>query len=537
MDILVASLSPDPTRLCALVAKVDANWWRFPPWARSHGVRPNSAQDCLWLTAAEVLGSPDRLRPRDVADSIAALALQRGSGDDSGIVEIWRQSTHGILRGDATIQHDDWRKQPVGLAIQLLLARPEPTAFKTWFDDESVNLPPAVAWSAATLCGLFHGYKGLDTRFRGKLLQREVIAVQALHMCLGEAGMNWPEITNDPPQWRKVAGNFVLSWGDCDFACKRQGERGKRYASDLGSAAVQREAVAIAKSQGWPCLSRVLTLNEGKRPLFGPGVVEALDRAVNVRGSVRIGLLPQDHVQDEVDAHCFRRLLAVEPGRLPAPPASPICDQPFESADGIPGLRLVPNFLTETEEEEIIAEIDRNDWNCELKRRVQHYGWRYDYKSRQVDPTMRIGPLPEWANRVAQRLFNSGYVPELPDQLIVNEYKANQGIAPHVDSPSSFADGVAMISLLETWEMEFRKKGGKDKVTHKLERRSVAVLTGEARYGWTHELPKRKTEPGTVKPGNKKPSRVARHRRISLTFRKVIDLSKTRPAKDFQRCN
>ena len=60
--------------------------------------------------------------------------------------------------------------------------------------------------------------------------------------------------------------------------------------------------------------------------------------------------------------------------------------------------------------------------------------------------------------------------------------------------------------------MVFREKNAKRKVNQVLDRRSVAIMNGDARYRWTHEIPNRKTEPGRVKRG----------RRISLTFRKVI---------------
>ena len=62
--------------------------------------------------------------------------------------------------------------------------------------------------------------------------------------------------------------------------------------------------------------------------------------------------------------------------------------------------------------------------------------------------------------------------------------------------------------------MVFRERGDDRgrKVTQRLDRRSAAIMTGDARYRWTHEIPKRKYEPG----------RVARGRRISLTFRKVL---------------
>ena len=145
---------------------------------------------------------------------------------------------------------------------------------------------------------------------------------------------------------------------------------------------------------------------------------------------------------------------------------------------------------------------------------MQHYGWRYDYKARQVDASMRLGPLPEWATRLARKLVSSRLLADPPDQVIVNEYVGDQGISRHVDAETSFADGIATISLLESWEMVFRERGeGRGRnVTLRLDRRSAAILTGDARYRWTHEIPKRKHEPG----------RVARGRRISLTFRKVL---------------
>ena len=522
MRVLTASLSPQSKGLRKHADVVDASWWRFPPWAPTNDARPNDAQEGLWLAALRVLGSNDCPRPGGAADRIAAKALQGCTAYDAGVVEAWRLATQRVLRAETAIQYADWRDRPVELAIQLVLSRPEPAAFKTWFVDDRVNLPPAVAWSAAALCGLYRGYRRLDAHFRGKQVQREVVAVQALRMCSGGASVNWPYVSDDPPEWRKETGNFVLSWGGREFACKHQQERGKWYATDLGIDAVQREALALAKERGWPCLSRVISFKEGVRPITGPGMVEIDKRVMTVRGAVRIGLLPGDTAEELIDGDAFRRLVAVEPGRMPAPPISESHVKSDEETQGIPGLKLVRNFLTEAEEREIIAKIDTNDWSNELERRVQHYGWRYDYKSRQVDPSMHIGPLPDWANRVAQRLVDEGYLGILPDQVIVNEYRENQGIAPHIDSESSFADGVAMISMRETWEMVFKKRRGREKVTRKLERRSATILTGEARYGWTHAIPKRKSEPGAVKPGNKKPSRIPRDRRISLTFRKVV---------------
>ena len=94
---------------------------------------------------------------------------------------------------------------------------------------------------------------------------------------------------------------------------------------------------------------------------------------------------------------------------------------------------------------------------------------------------MRLGELPEWARELGRRLVDEGLMRDLPDQVIVNEYRGKQGISRHIDQPRSFAEHVATISLLETWGMVFRRRGSKEKVEKPLERRSVAVLTGDAR--------------------------------------------------------
>ena len=184
---------------------------------------------------------------------------------------------------------------------------------------------------------------------------------------------------------------------------------------------------------------------------------------------------------------------------------------------GIRGLIYKPEFITEDEERRLLACIDESHWSHPIQRRVQHYGWRYDYTQRRIDASMRLGDLPAWAKELAHRLVDEGLVEDLPDQVIVNEYVGNQGISRHLDQPLSFAEHVATISLLETWGMVFRRRGSKDKVEIPLERRSVAILTGAARYQWTHEIPTRRSEP----TGLDERPRVDRERRISLTFRNV----------------
>lgn len=45
----------------------------------------------------------------------------------------------------------------------------------------------------------------------------------------------------------------------------------------------------------------------------------------------------------------------------------------------IPGLELIPDFVTEEEETALLTEIDSLPWNQLARRRVQHYGKVFDY--------------------------------------------------------------------------------------------------------------------------------------------------------------
>src|SRR5438105_957337 len=113
----------------------------------------------------------------------------------------------------------------------------------------------------------------------------------------------------------------------------------------------------------------------------------------------------------------------------------------------IEGLQYVPDFVTIEEHDRLLRQIDIGEWRADMRRRVQHYGYRYDYRSRSVDYSMRIGELPPWAAEIAGRLLAERYFTELPDQMIVNEYEPGQGISNHIDCEPCFTRVVASLSL------------------------------------------------------------------------------------------
>jgi alkylated DNA repair dioxygenase AlkB len=167
------------------------------------------------------------------------------------------------------------------------------------------------------------------------------------------------------------------------------------------------------------------------------------------------------------------------------------------------------NVFTEEEQSEILEELDDLPWLNDLKRRVQHYGYKYDYTAKRIDPSMHVGELPEFATKIGQQLIDLGVMEIMPDQLIVNEYMPGQGINPHVDCVPCFTGKIVTVSLGWAYEIEFVKYGEKHKLL--LETGSVMSISGEARYHWTHGIRARK-----------KDGKVERQRRVSLTFRNVI---------------
>lgn len=181
----------------------------------------------------------------------------------------------------------------------------------------------------------------------------------------------------------------------------------------------------------------------------------------------------------------------------------------------IKGLTYVSNYIDKLEVKSFIEAINSEPWLSDIKRRVQHYGYKYDYKARSIDYSMFIGKLPIWAVTMAQRLFDERHIDVLPDQLIINEYKPGQGIANHVDCEPCFGDTIISISLGSSCVMDFINLRTKQKVEVMLESGSLVVLSGEARHNWTHGIAQRKTD-------NFKGIKTDRSLRISMTFRNVI---------------
>ncbi len=181
----------------------------------------------------------------------------------------------------------------------------------------------------------------------------------------------------------------------------------------------------------------------------------------------------------------------------------------------IPGLHYVTAYLDVDEQARLLEIIDQQPWSTELKRRVQHYGYRYDYKKRAVDVTDYLGPLPRWLTALTEQMQRAGWIDDLPDQAIINEYIPGQGIASHVDCIPCFGDTIISLSLGSPCVLVFSSLMTAVQAQLMVEPGSLIVMQGEARHRWRHGIPARKTDvyDGQVSK---------RGRRVSVTFRQVI---------------
>ncbi|KAG2343729.1 hypothetical protein BDR05DRAFT_982820 [Suillus weaverae] len=117
--------------------------------------------------------------------------------------------------------------------------------------------------------------------------------------------------------------------------------------------------------------------------------------------------------------------------------------------------------------------------------------------------------LPE---KVHEMLFPPKGAPQRARQAILNLYHPGEGISPHVDLLKRFDDGIIGAGPLDTnhWDLY-------------LEERSVLVLSGGARYDWTHGIDgKQKDFVSGGVDGQGEPEWIERGTRLSITFRWLL---------------
>lgn len=191
----------------------------------------------------------------------------------------------------------------------------------------------------------------------------------------------------------------------------------------------------------------------------------------------------------------------------------------MRAIEEVPGLYLQENVISSEAETQIIQWLDGREWSTVLPRRTQHYGYVYGYEGTNLMPGDKF---EGWVSTLADYLVKHGIM-DVVDQCIVNEYDREQKIGKHIDGqrgerPNIFGPRIVSFSLGADTNFVFSNTKGKEKVEIYVPKRSILVMTGDSRYTWTHEIPKRLS----VNINGKMIKKDNNYRRISLTFRKTI---------------
>ncbi|XP_017078692.1 alkylated DNA repair protein alkB homolog 8 [Drosophila eugracilis] len=205
---------------------------------------------------------------------------------------------------------------------------------------------------------------------------------------------------------------------------------------------------------------------------------------------------------------------------LPAVAEKNNWDKPLPS-----GLLVISDFVSEEEESTLLKAISDDGRTSEatgtLKhRKVKHFGYEFLYGTNNVDSSKPLEQsIPSACDILWPRLKDSAssWDWNTPDQLTVNEYEPGHGIPPHVDTHSAFFDPILSLSLQSDVVMDFRR--GDEQVQVRLPRRSLLIMSGEARYDWTHGI--RPKHIDVVPSGFGGLTTQTRGKRTSLTFRRL----------------
>lgn len=558
---LLQSLSKDgPSSLAPHPAI--PGWMRSLPWDKKAIPGNGNSDDleiCLWNTIIRELskcaGSHEFDPSKFIENCANSLSTSsRFHSQDYGTtLDYVFEQTQLMLSGRAGIDIEDRRVPRIGLALQLFMLRPKPDQYKTWFlDYPDLSLP---AWVAGLIfCGLLSGYHLLPCEYRNAsslkprtnssrfrdLLLFHFLSCEAT----GNSDESWPGTPVETPKVVLEGSDLVLSWDNIIFSVKNSSERMAWLDADFSDPEILDKAKRIARLLRWSCTTRFL--------LFPPGCYRVDGAMIAVDGTsagqqhvvsdcdFRIQISDSVASEEFLDIELFRHHLIAEGGDFKQRDVKVLTPaMEMRGTHGghgsyisnsihhasiqikeIPGLSIIHDFISPAEENVLLDRIESGCWSYvgskSSSRRVQHFGWTYNYKSRSVKPSDRIGALPEWAESLAQRLYREQLMPYVADQLIINEYTSGQGISAHTDSPGSFRETIVSISLLDSWTMRFSRslKGGP---FHEvlLPSRSALVMSGESRSSWLHGIRKRKTDE----------SGRPRIRRVSLTFRRVISPS------------
>ncbi len=159
----------------------------------------------------------------------------------------------------------------------------------------------------------------------------------------------------------------------------------------------------------------------------------------------------------------------------------------------VPGLILIPDFLSTDEEEWLMQAINDGEWvqNRTGDRRVQVYG-PYHNQKYDIIPG-KYSRHPEYIGDLVELIFQRLNIPlstklrdEKQTEIFINEFKVGQTLQQHFDHTRTYDDCIIGVSCESDVVMCFSNGNDVRQVT--VPRRSLYAMTGDSRYKYKHGI-------------------------------------------------
>jgi len=180
------------------------------------------------------------------------------------------------------------------------------------------------------------------------------------------------------------------------------------------------------------------------------------------------------------------------------------------------GLNIITNAIKSHTEHRLMQYIGSNSWKKASNRRVQHYGYTFNTehfhcKNTIVNP---CDPIPQvFVEELSQAL---GEPATDFNQVVIDEYMPGQALPLHIENISLFNEKIIILSLGSDVFMQFITDS---RNIHSIfvPRRSITILTGDARWYWKHGVPSHMSELDSKAWKKIQPLDT----RMTITFRKL----------------
>src|SRR5688572_626864 len=182
--------------------------------------------------------------------------------------------------------------------------------------------------------------------------------------------------------------------------------------------------------------------------------------------------------------------------------------EPHDNTAEVPGLTLKTDYISGSEEAELLSALEHGPWENEWRRRIQQYG--VGYSDSGGKPSW-VRDFPDWLKSLAERVGKDAAMERFPENSVINEYIPPLGIAPHRDYPA-FGPTIGCVSLGSDIILDFVTADRSQRAPVFVPARSLWIITGPARSKWLHGIAPRMND---VIRGE----RHKRGRRVSVTFR------------------